>query len=167
MAKKRLRNPILPHSKDKTGVWGIHPEFPWYKVSIFGEVRRVYKSGEMVIKPKERGYSYMLTRPDGERVKISAATIVWETFNGPYDKKKYRLYRRNNIGSDNSLINLRLATSSEIARKKSTLGQTLCVLKYDPENREFIERYKSIKEAAKANHYSDTAIGYGIRSSLR
>lgn len=157
-------NPLKPHCIEPIGMWMTPAEFPEYQVSRSGKVRRVYKKGtrEMHPVPKKRdsamNTSIELTHISGKRVNKNIGCLIWETFVGPYDKKRYCVTHRNGIPSDNALINLKLMERKEFGKTQGGKGQRMCVMKFDPVKKEFVETYKSARMAAEKNHFTKQAI---------
>ena len=150
----RIKNPSPAGWYDIPGYDGQ------YQINIYGEIRRVCKSGKVKhLHPypkKTNGQIHVKLK----RKEIKVITLMTSTFFGK-PAPGYVAYHNNGMKSDNSLGNIKIITKEEAGRLTGKLAErAMKILKINEEG-EIVACYPSAREAARKNYMSyQTVLDY-------
>lgn len=121
-----------------------------YEITTDGEIFRFFKNGKkrhLKGYRKNNTYCVKLTDTAGKATEYSYGRLVYESFKGTIPDN-YVIKHKNNLVSDNRLINLRIVTMSERGKNTGPSSRSKPVELLN-DNGKVIESWTSARKAAK------------------
>lgn len=134
----------------------VHGSEGQFLISSYGRVQRVYKHTLKFILPfqyKDKGFLQVKVRLNGKYKEYKVSQLVAMHFLGPIPKGA-SVFHKNGIKTDNFAGNLEYLDKSEVDKRTAHKATSKSVVKYDPDTNDFIDEYRSVREAARKNFVS-------------
>lgn len=139
--------PILDYGRSMRGT---------YMVSNYGNIIHRYRSGIYKVTPyrtasmKKKGIRKLIFKVGGKEMNV--ARVVYEAFYGRIPEG-YSVYHVNGMWNDNRIVNLKVATKSELGRMTGGRSRSMSIYDIDGDC-----YYLSSREAEKHTYMSRTTI---------